>query len=360
MTWPKYVKQANGRIVYRPYLPADQRQYHPTDKYGYLKPPVLLGRVGDDPDTILRAYLAAKSSLSKNEAHQKHTLGWIMQHYLAAKQQTSNSSKRDDNLRRILDHPLEINGKPAKLAQLHLKHLTKPLMQAIAQKRLADYIAADKKGASQVNKEVSLISASITWALNYVPDLGINQHPLSRLKKIPEPVNDRYVTDAEYATQLEWAAQIVDWLPVAFELTYLLASRGVETLDIRLSDLTAEGINVDRRKGSRDNTILWTDRLRAAVDSARQLHTTRDIRTADPYLIPNRTGGQLKRSTLSSHQSDLKIKMRAAGLGGVYWTMQQLKAKGVSDSDDKTVAGHKTEAMRQRYDKKRQQNKAVR
>ncbi|WP_268807818.1 hypothetical protein [Thiothrix eikelboomii] len=39
--------------------------------------------------------------------------------------------------------------------------------------------------------------------------------------------------------------------------------------------------------------------------------------------------------------------------------MQQLKAKGVGDSEDKTVAGHKTEAMRQRYDKKLKRNKAV-
>lgn len=356
---PKYVKIANGRIVYRPYLPKDQRQYHATDSYGYLKPPILLGREGDDYDLILKAYLAAKASLIKHEAHQKHSLGWIMQHYLDQLKPNRTAYKRIDNLKRILDHPLEINDKPSTLAHLHLKHLSKPLMQNIAQKRLADYIANGKKGTSQVNKEVALLSAAITWAINYVHDIDIDQHPLSRFKKLKEAVSTRHVSDADYATQMQYAAQLVDWLPVVFELTYLLASRGVETLDIRLSHCTSEGIQVSRRKGSRDNIILWTDRLRTAYAAALALHKTRDIRLADPYLIPNRDGSQLQRSSLSSYQSDLKILMRQAGLGHVYWTMQQLKVKGVGDSEDKTVAGHKTEAMRQRYDKKLQRNKAV-
>jgi integrase len=356
---PKYVKIANGRMVYRPYIPQAQRQFFPTDRYGYLKPPILLGRVGDDYDLILQAYLAAKASLTKQEAYQKHSLGWIMQQYLNALKPDRPSYKRIENLKRILDHPLEINDKPATLAHLHLKHLNKPLMQSIAQKRLDDYQAKGKKGTAQVNKEVALISAAITWAINFVHDIDVQQHPLSRFKKFKEDVNERHVTDEEYALQLRYAAQLVDWLPIAFELSYLLASRGVETLDIRLSHCTTEGITVYRRKGSRDNLILWTERLKAAYESALTLHAVRDITVADPYLLPNRDGSQLQRSSLSSYQSDLKLLMQKEGVEHVYWTMQELKAKGVSDSEDKTVAGHKTEAMRQRYDKKLQRNKAV-
>lgn len=48
----------------------------------------------------------------------------------------------------------------------------------------------------------------------------------------------------------------------------------------------------------------------------------------------------------------LKKRMRAEGLGDVFWTLHRLKAKGVSDADNDKIAGHRTEAMRNRYNVK--------
>lgn len=48
----------------------------------------------------------------------------------------------------------------------------------------------------------------------------------------------------------------------------------------------------------------------------------------------------------------LKRKMAKKGLDDVYWSLHKLKSKGISDSKDKTIAGHKTEAMRQKYNTK--------
>lgn len=36
----------------------------------------------------------------------------------------------------------------------------------------------------------------------------------------------------------------------------------------------------------------------------------------------------------------------------MYWTLHDLKRKGISDSENKRIGGHKTEAMRQRYNVK--------
>jgi len=60
----KYVHNANGRIVYRPYI--KQSEMHDgikVDSKNFLKPPINLGKPGDDPDRIFSNYLAAKDEL---------------------------------------------------------------------------------------------------------------------------------------------------------------------------------------------------------------------------------------------------------------------------------------------------------
>lgn len=42
--------------------------------------------------------------------------------------------------------------------------------------------------------------------------------------------------------------------------------------------------------------------------------------------------------------------MEELGHGDVYWSLHKIKAKRVSDSEDKHIAGHKTGTMRPKYD----------
>ena len=49
--------------------------------------------------------------------------------------------------------------------------------------------------------------------------------------------------------------------------------------------------------------------------------------------------------------------MSEKGLEDVYKSLHKLKNNDVSDSEDKTIAGHKTEAMRQKYDEKTHRKK---
>ena len=45
----------------------------------------------------------------------------------------------------------------------------------------------------------------------------------------------------------------------------------------------------------------------------------------------------------------LKKKMVKKGLGEIYWTIHDLKRKGISDAKDKGIGGHKSESMKTRY-----------
>ena len=360
-----YVHITKGRIEYRPYIKAGDR--HPgiiIDKGGFLKPPIKLGMDGDDPDAIFKAYLAAKQQMKQEAAYRSCTLGWIFQAYQNSKRYRELAPKtqeRNINLSKIFDMTLEINGKPSPLAELHITSINKPLIQSIALEREAEYQHNNKKGSVQVNREITLISSCISWGVDYLPELaeiGIHQNPLKGLKKLAEPKNERYVTDTEYWLQYKHSSKY-DYLQPIYELTYLTACRGAETLDIKLSDCTEEGIYINRRKNSKDNIIEWSPRLREAYKAALKLHKTRTITDIDPYLVPGFSGGKLKAETMRTAMQRIKKNMKADGFEKEYWSLHLLKSKGMSDSDDKKIAGHKTEAMRNLYDTKVSSHKAV-
>ena len=231
----KYVHIANGRIVYRPYIKkAERHDAIIVDKKGFLKPPIKLGKPGDEPDLVMQAYLAAKKQIKCQETLIKGTLGFIIKEYLNSrlyKKKPASSQKRNRNLMRILEQRIRINNKPAKLSDIHLQDLDKPLMNSIAEKRLAMYKSNGKKGEVQVNREVTFISGAITWGINYIPNLKININPILGIKKIEEPKNERYVTDEEYIVQYDLASEVAPYLQPVFELSYLMGLRGCETVN---------------------------------------------------------------------------------------------------------------------------------
>ncbi|MEB4590129.1 hypothetical protein VSS37_03970 [Candidatus Thiothrix sp. Deng01] len=357
-----YVHESYGAIVYRPYIPPDKRAGLEVGGNGLLKHSIRLGTPDDDPDDIYRAYLGARESLRLQIASARNTLGWIVEQYLQSRQfieLAPTTQKRAHQLNRILEHPLRINGHDSTLAALHITNLTQPLLHQIADKRLGQYQRAGRKGVVQVNRETTFLSTALGWACNYIPDIGVTVNPLRGYKKIPETPADRYVSDGEYRLVYEAAASIRPWLQPLMEMTYLMATRGVETLDIRLGDCTEEGIRTRRRKGSRSNLILWSERLRAAYHAALALHEPARQTVRDPWLFCRRNGEAITRGAVHTAMQKLKEKMEAEGQEESFFNLHALKAKGVSDSDDKKIAGHKTESMRQRYDRAMPVNKPV-
>ncbi len=350
----KYVHNSNGTLQYRPYIKKKERHDGiKTDKGGFLKPPISIGKLGDDPDHIYQAYLIAKEQIKKQETGTKGQIGWIVSEYMKSakwKQKAPSSQKRDQNLCKIINHPIKINGKQETLAELHLSALDKPIINAIAQKRLENYKKAGKKGEVQVNREITFLTSAISWALNNVPNLGIHINPLKGREKFVEPKNERYVSHQEYEIQYNLASDIRPYLQAIFEITYLTATRGVEVLDIKLSDCTEEGIRIHRRKGSRDNIITWSSRLRKAYDQALKEHDKHKIRPIDPYLIIGASSGQMAKGTLNAVMQELKREMTKKGLENIFWSLHKLKSKGMTDAKNKDISGL-SEAMKRHYNK---------
>lgn len=352
---PKYVTESNGRIVYRPRIAPQDQTIIPTDKHGYLKPPIRLGPSDAPEAEILAAYLRASTSLDNQRGAKRRDLRWIIDQYKqsrAFRDLAPGTQKRTTALEKILDHPLMIDGHQQTLGDLQPGLITKPIARRIAEKRLNNYQAAGKKGNVMVNREITFLSTAINWATQHLDGMPTD-NPF-RISKFAETSATRYVTDEEYALQTKLAAEIADYLPVVFELTYLLASRGVETLDIKLSDInpdrTTGGILVRRRKGSKDNIIEWSDRLHAAYQAAKNLHAKFTVANIEAPLIIGSHGHKLSQSGIGSAMQRLKKKMDKQHGPGKYWNLHALKHKGITDAKDKHISGHKSESMRQRYD----------
>lgn len=134
--------------------------------------------------------------------------------------------------------------------------------------------------------------------------------------------------------------------------------RNPDAIDqLRIGD---DGITVVRSKNSKTNLVEWSPRLSDVHQAALNLRVTRKlISLGDDWLVPGPRGGQLSEATLQAAMQRLKRLMESKGMEGIYWTLHELKHKGITDAEDKNIAGHKSESMKQKYDHSRPRNKSV-
>lgn len=138
------------------------------------------------------------------------------------------------------------------------------------------------------------------WGLHQFDELTKN--PFRGLKALQEPKRTRYVTDDEYRIQYEQAKEMgYLYLPIVFELAYLLSCRGTEVCDLKISDTELSDdddnkiIKVPRRKGSKTTHIIQSTRLAKAIAKAKALHKIYGLNNCQ-YLVPASKGGQAQQS----------------------------------------------------------------
>ena len=252
----------------------------------------------------------------------------------------------------ILTYPLKIDGKLTSLSNYLLPDLKKQFYNELRHKRLERLKNDGKKGTAIVNLETTFFRSAITWALSNISELPQMLNPLIGIKPFKSKGNTRYVTDTEFNIQIKEAAHIIDWLPVFIRITYLLGTRGVETCNIRESHLLDVGIDVKRRKGSKNNIIAWNDSVRKAVKQANQLTASRKLTNINPYLITNTEGKKISQSAIQSAMGRLKKHMIAKGMADIFWTLHKTKSKAQSDSSDDRISGLKSDSMKALYNTK--------
>lgn len=149
------------------------------------------------------------------------------------------------------------------------------------------------------------------------------------------------------------------------EIAYLCRLRGIEVVTLTDANSLEEGVMTNRRKGSRDNIVRWTPRLRRAWDA---LVSRRDsiwngrkrpapIRAEDRPLVVAVDGARLQKSSLDAAWKRL---MSLAFKNGVLKPAQRfglhdLKRRGITDTagtraEKQEASGHRAAAMLDVYD----------
>ncbi|SIR43703.1 site-specific integrase [Pseudomonas sp. A214] len=156
-----------------------------------------------------------------------------------------------------------------------------------------------------------------------------------------------------------------EYLAYVMEISYLCRLRGIETITLTDAHELPEGVMTNRRKGSRDNIVRWTPRLRAAWDGAKAYRaqvwerraTAIPIRADRRYIVVASHGGPLRKSSLdTAWQRFIKSSIEDGTITAEQrFGIHDLKRRGITDTvgnraDKQEASGHRDESMMDVYD----------
>ncbi len=156
-----------------------------------------------------------------------------------------------------------------------------------------------------------------------------------------------------------------EYLASVMELAYLCRLRGIEVVTLTDANELKEGLLTNRRKGSRDNIVRWTPRLRTVWEGAKALRariwerrkTPVPIMASKRFIIVASHGGPLRKTsldtawqrfiTLAIADGDIEPEDRFA--------LHDLKRRGITDTignraEKQEASGHRDAKMMDVYD----------
>lgn len=264
----------------------------------------------------------------------------------------------------LLDIPTKLQ-KP--LGQLAVRKFTPALIQ-----RIIDSIA-DQGTPSKAAHALRYLRLVMQWGRNrgYLdsnPAQGIEAPVERKQRRLPSPaVMQRLIDRARELGKLKrgQAGAVPAHLSHVMEIAYLCRLRGIEVVTLTDANELPEGVLTNRRKGSRDNVVRWTPRLRAAWDAAkaRRSEIWQARGTAIPtqperrFTITAAHGGALGKSGLDTAWQRFITNAIKAGVitAEQRFGLHDLKRRGITDTrgtraDKQEASGHRDESMLDIYD----------
>lgn len=253
------------------------------------------------------------------------------------------------------------------LGDLSVRRFTSALVQ-----RLVDRIA-DEGTPSKAAHVLRYLRRVMQWGRNrgYLEinvALGIEAPTERKQRRLPSPkVMAALIARAHEKGQLTRGQRgsCPAYLGYVMELAYLCRLRGIEAVTLTDANELEDGVQTNRRKGSRDNIVHWTPRLRAAWDGAKAYR--KRVWTSQAFPVPTAAdrrfiivaahGGVLQKSSLDTAWQRF---IRKAIQDGVIaeadrFALHDLKRRGITDTpgtraDKQEASGHRDSSMMDVYD----------
>jgi integrase len=322
---PKGVYKTKQGYVFRPYLGSSEGR----PRFGK---DMVLARHGAPISEVLDAY----ARMGKQD--EALTLRWLLHQYLSSPHVRGLASKTRKDYEGYVSTLASYPVGDGVFGDVALSRITK--------RTIRTYLDTYKCGKAPVsaNRQIEYLRAAWNWCEER---FDVPRNPCIGVKPNREHARTRYVTQDELAAAK--ALTRAKYLPVLMELCYLLRARVSEVARLTDDNITERGIVWHRGKGSRGEVTVWTPRLRAAVQAAREIYPDAPLRPGQRYLLHTRHGEQLKKNAIDSAMGRLRAKLQAQGVEP--FTLHDLKAAGYSDQQTQ-YAGHKSRAMHDVYDRK--------
>lgn len=264
----------------------------------------------------------------------------------------------------LVDMPTKL-GKP--LGALSTQQFTPALVQ-----RLVDKIAAAGT-PSKANHLLRYLRRLFRWGINrgYCkanPAAGVEQAKERRQRRLPDLTTIAALT--EFAQQRGQRSRgekgaCAPYLWIVMELAYILRLRGIEVVTLTDANANIDGVQTNRRKGSRDNLVGWYPRLSDAWQAA-VAHRERTWKAkgrpvpmhpeARPLIVAA-DGGELRKSSLDTAWQRLTKLAIEEGIitAEQRFGLHDLKRRGITDTqgtrhDKREASGHRSDSMMDIYD----------
>lgn len=264
----------------------------------------------------------------------------------------------------LVNIPTKLN-KP--LGELAVRKFTPALIQ-----RIIDSIA-DQGTPSKAAHALRYLRLVMQWGRNrgYLdsnPAQGIEAPVERKQRRLPGPaVMKRLVDRARELGKLKRGQKgaVPPHLSYVMELAYLCRLRGIEVVTLTDINELPEGVLTNRRKGSRDNVVRWTPRLREAWEAAKQRRaqvwaargTAIPLHPERRFIITAEHGGALSKSGLDTAWWRFITNAIKEGviLPEQRFGLHDLKRRGITDTpgtraDKQEASGHRDESMLDIYD----------
>lgn len=342
--------------------------------YWYVREANKAGKTGRKRIAGKDAKLSDLHQLAEQRAGIDRTsLRWLCEEFERSPQwrELAEGTRKDYTYCRavLCDHKTKAGGK---FGDLVASRITRPLVQV-----LVDKLTVGKDGKETPSKAAHArryLSRVWEWGANrgHVPALnpatGVDMPAERQLRRLPDPaVMAAVIRYAFECGQLGHAKKgsSPPYLWAIADLAYLCRLRGVEVVTLKEDAAGTEGIRTNRRKGSRDNIVLWTARLRAAWDfliarrnkvwAAKKVPTP--MRAHERPLVVAQDGQPLRKSSLNTAWQRLMKNALGKGIITISqrFSLHDLKRRGVTDTvgtrgQKQLASGHRQESMLETYD----------
>lgn len=319
---------------------------------------------------------------ARSGGNARGTIDWIGEQFRESTEYAalSLSTRRDYRVHSkvLTDYPTRLG---IHFGQLRVDQLTPPVIQQLVE-QIAKSRAESRTGAddaipgrpAKANHVLRYLRRLFAWGVRLGhctrnPATGVKQ--AAEVGKHTMPATDAFIAALTFARDRgaytpHTAGSCPPYLAPAMEIAYACRLRGIEVTTLTDAHVLDDGLQSNRRKGSRDNITAWTPRLRAAIAEVQAIRKRQwaakpgrvtPIKPADRYLFVAQDGDPLLKSTFdSAWQRFMTLAIRDAAITAEQkFSLHGLKHRGVTDTKGtraqrQDAAGHRQERTFDRYD----------